>query len=118
MSIKLWLPLVLAAAFLGAGSVAIMLLPEPAGQPLQDYISESMRDTAAVGMAGTHQADEELCQLVPAGSAPEVGSLLEKGAAGGAPGEVIPLLDSSKAVRSHGSLLRRPHSLDDSSSEG
>lgn len=36
IEVQLWAPLVMAAVLLGAGSGAMMLLPEPAGQPLED----------------------------------------------------------------------------------
>lgn len=41
MEVALWSPLVVAAALLAAGSAAMMLLPEPAGQPLDDVVQAS-----------------------------------------------------------------------------
>ncbi|GAX81918.1 hypothetical protein CEUSTIGMA_g9346.t1 [Chlamydomonas eustigma] len=45
---KLWAPLVLAAGLLAAGSFAMMMLPEPAGRPLQDSTSDCS-DSSEVG---------------------------------------------------------------------
>ncbi len=48
MQVRLWLPLVVAAGLLAAGSVAMLLLPEMALKPLEDTIED-----AAAGPRGS-----------------------------------------------------------------
>lgn len=40
MEKALWLPLLVAAVLLAAGSSAMLALPEPAGRPLEDAVEE------------------------------------------------------------------------------
>lgn len=42
MDLRPWAPLVMAAVMLAVGSLAMMLLPEPAGQPLGDSMDDGI----------------------------------------------------------------------------
>jgi hypothetical protein len=52
MERALWAPLVVAAALLVAGSVAMMALPEPAGKPLEDVLARPAGATAGGDSSG------------------------------------------------------------------